>query len=172
MRKQAPTIQLLVFILLIGLTTYGVKLSSIRWDLTLDQRYTINETTKEALKKIKQPLRIDVLIGGELPSSYQRLRSELTLLLDQFQNENDFVQYTFVDPFEDAESKESLLNDLYQYGLTPEIELDQANQSTEQTIVVPWMILNSSKKSVRVSLLQKKPRRFKRAKNGTVYSAT
>lgn len=155
MRKLAPTIQLLVFILLIGLTTYGVKLSSIRWDLTLDQRYTINETTKEALKKIKQPLRIDVLIGGELPSSYQRLRSELTLLLDQFQNENDFVQYTFVDPFEDAESKESLLNDLYQYGLTPEIELDQANQSTEQTIVVPWMILNSSKKSVRVSLLQK-----------------
>ena len=56
MRKQAPTIQLLVFILLIGLTIYGVKLSSIRWDLTLDQRYTINETTKEALKKIKQPL--------------------------------------------------------------------------------------------------------------------
>lgn len=155
MRKQVPTFQLLVFLLLIGLTTYGVKLSSIRWDLTLDQRYTISETSKEALKKIKQPLRIDVLIGGELPSSYQRLRSELTLLLDQFQNENDFVQYTFVDPFEDAESKESLLNDLYQYGLTPEIELDQANQSSEQTIVVPWMILNSSKKSVRVSLLQK-----------------
>lgn len=155
MRKQVPTFQLLVFLLLIGLTTYGVKLSSIRWDLTLDQRYTITETSKEALKKIKQPLRIDVLIGGELPSSYQRLRSELTLLLDQFQNENDFVQYTFVDPFEDAESKESLLNDLYQYGLTPEIELDQANQSSEQTIVVPWMILNSSKKSVRVSLLQK-----------------
>ena len=155
MRKQVPTFQLLVFLSLIGLTTYGVKLSSIRWDLTLDQRYTITETSKEALKKIKQPLRIDVLIGGELPSSYQRLRSELTLLLDQFQNENDFVQYTFVDPFEDAESKESLLNDLYQYGLTPEIELDQANQSSEQTIVVPWMILNSSKKSVRVSLLQK-----------------
>ena len=35
-----------------------------------------------------------------------------------------------------------MIEELYRFGLTPEIEIDQESQSTEQTIVVPWMILN------------------------------
>ena len=155
MSKMSPRLSLLFALLLLGGITAVVDRANIQWDLTLDQRYTLNEATKASLKEIKQPLSIDVLIGGELPSDYQRLRTELTLILDQFQAENDFIQYVFVDPFEEAESKEELLQDLYRYGLTPELEVDQESQSTEQTIVVPWMILNSNEQSVRVSLLQK-----------------
>ena len=152
---MSPRLSLFFALLLLGGITAVVDRANVQWDLTLDQRYTLNEATKASLKEIKQPLSIDVLIGGELPSDYQRLRTELTLILDQFQAENDFIQYVFVDPFEEAESKEKLLQDLYRYGLMPELEVDQESQSTEQTIVVPWMILNSNEQSVRVSLLQK-----------------
>ena len=54
-----------------------------------------------------------------------------------------------------------MIEELYRYGLAPEVEIDQESQSTEQTIVVPWMILNVQdnhsleSKSIRVSLLQK-----------------
>ena len=155
MRKKNSIFSLLIALSIIGGLTMLVDKAGIQWDLTSDQRYTLSESTKKTLSNIQQPISIDVLIGGDLPSDYQRLQNELTLLLRQFQDENDFIQYVFVDPFEGAESKESLLNDLYSYGLTPELDVAQENQSTEQTIVVPWMILNSNKQSVRVSLLQK-----------------
>ena len=98
---------------------------------------------------------MDVLLGGELPPSYLRLRSELTVLLQQMQQINTKIQFNFVDPFEDNQDQESLLKDLYNYGLTPEIDIDETGQSTEQIIVVPWVILNSENKSISVSLLQK-----------------
>ena len=117
MSKMSPRLSLLFALLLLGGITAVVDRANVQWDLTLDQRYTLNEATKASLKEIKQPLSIDVLIGGELPSDYQRLRTELTLILDQFQAENDFIQYVFVDPFEEAESKEELLGKVLGHGL-------------------------------------------------------
>lgn len=134
---------------------------NLQWDLTLDQRYTLSENTVEIVEGVKQPIIIDVMLGGNLPANYQRLRTELTVLLKQVNHQNEFVQYNFVDPFEGVEIKEGLIEELYRFGLAPEIEIDQESQSTEQTIVVPWMILNIQdntsleSKSIRVPLLQK-----------------
>lgn len=134
---------------------------NLQWDLTLDQRYTLSENTVEVVQGVKQPILIDVMLGGNLPANYQRLRTELTILLKQVNHLNEFVQYNFVDPFEGVENKEGLIEELYRYGLAPEVEINQESQSTEQTIVVPWMILNVQDntsldgKSIRVSLLQK-----------------
>ena len=134
---------------------------NLQWDLTLDQRYTLSENTVEIVEGVKQPIIIDVMLGGNLPANYQRLRTELTVLLKQVNHQNEFVQYNFVDPFEGVENKEGLIEELYRFGLSPEIEIDQESQSTEQTIVVPWMILNIQdntsleSKSIRVPLLQK-----------------
>ena len=151
------------------LTAIGIIIISMKalyfvnqqWDLTLDQRYTLSDNTIEVVQAIKQPILIDVMLGGNLPANYQRLRTELTILLKQVNHQNEFVQYTFVDPFEGVENKEELIEELYRFGLAPEVEIDQESQSTEQTIVVPWMILNVQdntsleSKSIRVSLLQK-----------------
>ena len=134
---------------------------NLQWDLTLDQRYTLSENTVEIVEGVKQPIIIDVMLGGNLPANYQRLRTELTVLLKQVNHQNEFVQYNFVDPFEGVENKEGLIEELYRFGLAPEIEIDQESQSTEQTIVVPWIILNIQdntsleSKSIRVPLLQK-----------------
>ena len=134
---------------------------NLQWDLTLDQRYTLSENTVEIVEGVKQPIIIDVMLGGNLPANYQRLRTELTELLKQVNHQNEFVQYNFVDPFEGVENKEGLIEELYSFGLAPEIEIDQESQSTEQTIVVPWIILNIQdntsleSKSIRVPLLQK-----------------
>ena len=141
---------------------------NLQWDLTLDQRYTLSENTVEIVQAVKQPIIIDVMLGGNLPANYQRLRTELTILLKQVTHQNEFIQYTFVDPFEGVENKEGLIEELYRFGLTPEVEIDQESQSTEQTIVVPWMILNVQdnasleSKSIRVPLFTKKSGRHSR----------
>ena len=65
---MSPRLSLLFALLLLGGITAVVDRANIQWDLTLDQRYTLNETTKASLKEIKQPLSIDVLIGENYPA--------------------------------------------------------------------------------------------------------
>ena len=77
-----------------------------QWDLTLDQRYTLADNTVEIAQSIEQPILIDVMLGGDLPANYQRLRTELTILLKQISEQNELIQYNFVDPFDGVENKE------------------------------------------------------------------
>ena len=161
MIKRADLYRLLAAVGLILISMQALSYVNVQWDFTLDQRYTLSHNTKEVVQSIEQPILIDVMLGGSLPANYQRLRTELTVLLKQVNHQNEFIQYNFVDPFDGVEDKDGLIEDLYRYGLSPEVEIDQENQSTEQTIVVPWMILNVQdetsfeSKSIRVSLLQK-----------------
>lgn len=161
MIKRLDIYRLLAAMGIIVISMQALSYVNFQWDLTLDQRYTLSENTVEVVQAVKQPILIDVMLGGNLPANYQRLRTELTILLKQVNNQNEFVQYNFVDPFEGVENKEGLIEELYRFGLAPEVEIDQESHSTEQTIVVPWMILNIQDntsldgKSIRVSLLQK-----------------
>ena len=161
MMQRLDIYRLLAAMGIIILCMQALSYLNLQWDLTLDQRYTLSENTAEVVEAVKQPILIDVMLGGNLPANYQRLRAELTILLKQVNHQNEFIQYNFVDPFEGVENKEGLIEELYRYGLAPEVEIDQESQSTEQTIVVPWMILNVQdnhsleSKSIRVSLLQK-----------------
>ena len=153
--KKSTFLRLFFLFGLLILLFNGLKIYDIQWDLTVDQRYTLNDNSKIIIDRINQPLGVDVFLAGDIPPEYQRLRSELTILLNQLKKINDFIDFNFVDPFEGNDNREQLLEDLYRFGLTPEIEIDQENQSTEQTLVVPWIVLNQGKRSVRVSLLQK-----------------
>ncbi|MEL0275823.1 MAG: Gldg family protein, partial [Flavobacteriaceae bacterium] len=161
MIQRSDIYRLLAAMGIILVCMQALSFINLQWDLTLDQRYTLSENTVEIVEGVKQPIIIDVMLGGNLPANYQRLRTELTVLLKQVNHQNEFVQYNFVDPFEGVENKEGLIEELYRFGLAPEIEIDQESQSTEQTIVVPWMILNIQdntsleSKSIRVPLLQK-----------------
>ena len=161
MMQRLDIYRLLAAMGIIIICMQALSYLNLQWDLTLDQRYTLSENTVEVVEAVKQPILIDVMLGGNLPANYQRLRAELTILLKQVNHQNEFIQYNFVDPFEGVENKEGLIEELYRYGLAPEVEIDQESQSTEQTIVVPWMILNVQdnhsleSKSIRVSLLQK-----------------
>ncbi|MEL0225978.1 MAG: gliding motility-associated ABC transporter substrate-binding protein GldG [Flavobacteriaceae bacterium] len=161
MIQRSDIYRLLAAMGIILVCMQALSFINLQWDLTLDQRYTLSENTVEIVEGVKEPVIIDVMLGGNLPANYQRLRTELTILLKQVNHQNEFVQYNFVDPFEGVENKEGLIEELYRFGLAPEIEIDQESQSTEQTIVVPWMILNIQdntsleSKSIRVPLLQK-----------------
>ena len=153
--KSKQRIYLVAFFVGTYLLSQLVSTFDHQWDLTQDKRYTLSSTTRSTLKNIQQPITMDVLLAGDLPANYQRLRAELSIVLKQMRQVNGFLQFNFINPFEDSGNREQLLKELYEFGLTPEIEVDQARQSTEQTIVVPWVILNTDNKSVRISLLEK-----------------
>ena len=52
-------------------------------DLTEDKRYTLSEETLNQIQKIKNPLKIDVFLSGEIPSKYLKFRNELDFILNR-----------------------------------------------------------------------------------------
>ena len=126
-----------------------------RWDLTVDNRYSLSSASKEFIKSIDQPIRVDVFLNGKLPQEYQRLRSETEVILQSIVDQNDRFYFEFIDPFEGANNADQLMNEMSQYGLFPELVVEQENLAVEQSYVFPWMLLNYGDRTVRVSLLQK-----------------
>ena len=126
-----------------------------RWDLTSDNRYSLSDSSKEFIRSIDQPIRVDVFLNGKLPQEYQRLRSEAEVILQSITAQNDRFYYEFIDPFKGTDDAEQLLEEMNQYGLFPELVVERENQAVEQSYVFPWMLLNYGDRTVRVSLLQK-----------------
>ena len=129
--------------------------SSYRWDLTADKRYSLSPESVAFIKAIEKPIRIDVFLNGKLPQEYQRLRSETEILLQSVVAQNDRFYFEFIDPYKGASNSEQLMDEMSQYGLFPELVVENSNQVTEQSYVFPWMLLNYENRTVRVSLLQK-----------------
>jgi ABC-2 type transport system permease protein len=126
-----------------------------RWDATHDQRYTLNQNTTRLLEELSQPLKIDVFLSGTLPSEYLRLQRETRALIRSMEQHTDRLIVSFIDPFEEAESTESLIREMNQFGLPPEYVTAQKNQTVAQSVVFPWAIVNDGNKTLRIPLLEK-----------------
>lgn len=85
-----------------------------RFDMTQDKRYTLSDTTYNILEQIEDPLKISVLLGGELSGDYRTLKNEISFILDEFRNINPKITYEFIDP-----TKEFTNEDLQTIGLAP-----------------------------------------------------
>lgn len=112
MKKTTRNIALLITILIgiLVLSEFVFK----RFDMTYDQRYSLSETTHEILEGIEKPLKINVLLGGELSGDYRTLKNEISFLLDEFRTINPKISYQFLDP-----SKDFSMETLQENGLAP-----------------------------------------------------
>lgn len=103
---------------LIILLLAGIVLASEwfykRFDLTQDKRYTLTETTHKILKEIDFPLKINILLGGELSGDYRTLKNEISFILDEFREINPKINFQFIDPTQDFNYQE-----LQEKGLNP-----------------------------------------------------
>lgn len=112
MKKQTRNI-IGILILLLGITVLSEFVFK-RFDMTRDKRYTLTNSTKEILQKIDKPLKINVLMGGELSGDYRTLKNEISFLLDEFRNLNPYISYQFLNPTKDFTAAQ-----LQENGLAP-----------------------------------------------------
>jgi len=126
-----------------------------RWDMTQDQRYTLNDNTKDLLADLEQPLKIDIFLTGQLPADYLRLQREISTLIRGMEEHTDQLVVSFIDPFKGKVSAQALIDEMTQFGLPPEYIIDDNKQALEQTVVFPWAMVNNGNKSVRIPLLEK-----------------
>ena len=135
---------------------YIAKQWHTRIDLTQDKRYTLSEVSKKTLAKIQNPIEIDVLLKGNIPTEFKKLQTETIQLLDEYAATNNNIIVNFVNPLEGEEHPESVIQELINNGYQPlQITQNEAGKSSIEYIF-PWAVISDGKKSERVRLFVNK----------------
>ena len=127
------------------------------FDLTEDKRFTLTENTAEQLRGLEEPVSIQVLLEGDLPGDYVRLREKVDELLTDFQGYTDNIQYGFVNPLlgegEEVQARQRKLQE--DLGIVP-VTVYSANGASERSVnaVYPYAILTYGARTRVVSFLQ------------------
>tara|TARA_B110000285_G_scaffold230823_1_gene298137 strand:- start:2522 stop:4909 length:2388 start_codon:yes stop_codon:yes gene_type:complete len=152
-QKNVFKVPFLIFLSTLILTNLS-DVFNLQLDLTQDQRYSLADSTTRKLKKLNQPLRIDVFLEGKLPGSYLRFRNEVDAVLAQLQNKSNRIIINYKNPF-DFGTTEQVIQEMKGYGMSPEIIIENNDGKRNESIIFPWIIINSGERSERISLLQK-----------------
>ena len=147
---KLPLILFISTLIFIGFS----RLFIFQLDFTEDKRYTLSEETMNQIQKIKNPLKIDVFLSGNMPSKYLKFRNELDFILNRIKFYNKNISLNYINPLE-FEKTDDTVNEMIQFGLPPEIVRENKNGNIKQSLIFPWLVINYGKKSEKILLLQK-----------------
>ncbi len=116
-------IQILSVAMLVLLVNYIGSKKFFRVDLTEEKIHSLSDKTIEILENdslIRDELRFEVYLEGDLPPELRKLQSALQEKLSElkaFGGAN--IYYEFIDPAEDETRKNEVYTQLYEFGLKP-----------------------------------------------------
>ena len=126
----------------------------IQIDITNDKRYSLSKSSLTKIKTIDEPLIIDIFLEGDIPETYIPFRNELDAILNRLKYYNSNIVLKYSDPFQYGKSV-SIIEQMKEFGFTPEIVVQNKNGSRNENIIFPWAIFSYKGKSQKVELLQK-----------------
>lgn len=145
----------LVLIVLIVINWVGTKIYK-RFDLTLDQRYTLSKSALATVEEVKSPLIIDVFLEGNFPSEFRRLRNETQQLLEEFALNEPHIKFNFINPLEDEKARDKNIEQLIQRGLDPLQLSVNSGGKTSQELIFPWALASYNDQTVKIPLIKNK----------------
>ncbi|HUR66573.1 MAG TPA: gliding motility-associated ABC transporter substrate-binding protein GldG [Chitinophagaceae bacterium] len=139
---------------LIVLVNYAASFLHARIDLTKEKRYTLSRTTTQLLKKLEEPIQVDVFLKGEFPSGFRKLanttREFLSLLKDRNSSK---VRYRFISPLDmTGDGRTTYGDSLVRMGAVP-INLTVMKKAGESSnIIFPSAIVTYKGKQSLINL--------------------
>ena len=128
-----------------------------RFDLTQDKRYTLSDASINIIKDVESPIVVDVFLKGDhFPAEFRRLQRETKQLLEEFSAKNSNIVFSFINPLEDENAKESNIQQLMQRGLTPmQLSVQESGKSTQE-VIFPWALASYNDKTITIPLIKNK----------------
>nr|WP_288981298.1 gliding motility-associated ABC transporter substrate-binding protein GldG [uncultured Allomuricauda sp.] len=127
-----------------------------RFDLTEEKRYTLSEPAVAVAQKFETPVIVDLLLDGNIPAEFAKLKTETIQLLESFGSKNSNIKYNLVDPLEDSENPQETVAQLQSLGLQPANVTVEENGKVSNELVFPWAMVNYNDQTVKVPLLKNK----------------
>lgn len=139
------------------LVLFATKVLFFRIDLTQEKRYTISQNSKNLLKNLNQPLKINIYLG-QADINIAKLKNAVNEMLDEFSAYSSKpLSYKYINPSNAVSDKERLKNydELENRGLTPiTISVRDSQGKISQQIIFPWAEVISEKDTLPVCLMQ------------------
>ncbi|MEW2921871.1 gliding motility-associated ABC transporter substrate-binding protein GldG [Muricauda sp. ANG21] len=147
-----------VVVALVAVVVVNILASFVytRFDLTEDKRYTLSQPAIDVAQKFDSPVVIDVLLDGNIPPEFSKLKTETIQLLESFASKNKNITYNLVDPLEDESLAQQTIAELQSLGLQPASVTVEENGKVSQELVFPWAMVNHGDRTVKVALLKNK----------------
>lgn len=129
-----------------------------RIDLTNEKRFTLSEATKKRIRKLDEPVTIDVFLKGNYPSGFRQLSSATNDLLREFKETgSNKIQYNFISPDDLVPGTEVKYGDtLSAMGLFPINLTSQLKEGQTQQFVYPFALLHYKERILPVELYRGK----------------
>ena len=115
-----------------------------RIDLTNEKRFTLSNPTKKILRKLNDPVSVDIFLKGEFPSGFKKLANSTTEILQEFREiAGNKLTYNFISPDEEMEGTNVKWGDtLSALGLFPINLKSQLKAGEQQQLVYPVALLH------------------------------
>ena len=156
--KKNQLVSFFITLLLIVVINVIGSFVFTRFDLTAEKRYTLSETTKDALRQLDDYVYFKVYLEGDFPPGFKKLRRETKEMLDEFRAYSKYIDYEFINPSEgnDRAEIEEGYKLLYQAGLNPTNLIDQnPDGSTKQMIIWPGALVSyGNETEIAIDLLE------------------
>lgn len=131
-----------------------------RFDLTQEKRYSLSKPTKNLLRNLDGPVRIEVFMKGEFPAGFKKLANSVDEFLQECKEYGGAnIQYEFIDPFaglDDSLRRRVIDSIAYSYNI-PALTLQAPGKvGDEQTekLVLPGAIIHYKDTAIGVNLLE------------------
>lgn len=127
-------------------------------DLSEDRRFSLTPASIHTIQNINDNIYIRVLLDGEFPAGFKRLRQGVNDLLFQYKKRNGYVSFEFENPNEGTvEEINKRRENLSKDGLVPiNLQVRSGTEKNEQ-LIYPYAIFNYGERKIAVSLLENVP---------------
>lgn len=116
----------------------------VRLDLTKEKRYSLSSASKALAQKVEDEMYFKVYLEGEFPADFKRLSRSVKEMLDEFRvYSGNRIQYQFIDPFKDANDRQSadIVTELNAKGLIPTNVQIKKEDEFAQKILIPGAVV-------------------------------
>ena len=124
-------------------------------DLTEDKRFTLSDSTIDFIEGVDDIIYVRVLLDGEFPAGFKRLRAATLDRLEQFAAVNPLLEYNFEDPMDGTnEEKRQRQEQFKSMGMGPtNLRIADGDQVTEK-FIYPFAVINYGSRQTIVNLLE------------------
>lgn len=146
-----------MIILLAGIN-WAASVWHSRIDLTNENRFTLSDASVKLLRKLNEPVTVEVFLKGHYPSGFRKLSASTQDVLREFKEvAGTKIQYRFISPDETLPGTSMKYGDtLAGIGLFPINLTSQVEQGQQQQFVYPFALVHYKDKSIPVTLYQGK----------------
>ena len=146
------------FLLVTALLIVGNLVASYlpgRLDLTEEKRFTLTKSTAAVLETIEDPVFVEVLLEGQFPAGFRRLRNSTEEMLRDFASINGYIEYAFRDPsLGSVEEVNATRETLKRRGLNPINFSVQDADGRSERLLFPYAVVSYRGQTALVNLLE------------------